>query len=148
MSDKIQIVIKGNPQSKQRYEFTTKGGKFRTYTPEKTILFENLVKIKAEEQFSQALTGAIKVSIEFYLPRPKYLEWQTKPMPVVFCSKRPDIDNLAKSVIDGLTKIAFKDDGQIADLCLKKFYHASENKKYQTTDIKEPMIIINIQEIE
>ena len=49
-------------------------------------------------------------------------------MPPQYCDKRPDIDNLAKSVIDGLNTIAFKDDGQIADLRITKHYHSGDEE--------------------
>jgi len=57
-------------------------------------------------------------------------------MPRQYCDKRPDIDNLAKSVIDGLNNIAFKDDGQIADLHITKHYHSGE---------QEPRTVITVE---
>ena len=124
----VSFVIKGIPKVKQRPRFATRNGKVVTYTPKTTATFENLVKLKAEKEFSRPLTGAICVAIRFYLPRPKRIIWKTKPMPETYSDKRPDIDNLAKSVIDGLTGIAFKDDGQIADLHVTKKYHAGDNE--------------------
>ena len=37
-------------------------------------------------------------------------------------TKKPDIDNLCKSVLDGMAGIVFKNDGQIASLHAKKVY--------------------------
>lgn len=124
----VSFVIKGIPKVKQRPRFAKRYGKVLTYTPKTTASFENLVKINAEKEFSNPLDGAIRLAIRFHLPRPKRLLWKTKPMPEVYSDKRPDIDNLAKSVIDGLNGIAFKDDGQIADLHVTKKYHAGNNE--------------------
>ena len=49
-------------------------------------------------------------------------------MPEIHSDKRPDIDNLAKAVIDGLNGIAFNDDAQIADLHVTKKYHAGDGQ--------------------
>ncbi len=83
---------------------------------------------KAEEQFKHPLDGSISLAIRFYLPRPKRLIWKRRPMPEVYSDKRPDIDNLAKAVIDGLNGIAFRDDGQIADLHITKKFHAGDDE--------------------
>jgi len=124
----VMFVIKGIPKVKKRPIFSTKGGKVRIYTPKTTATFENLVKIKAEEHFRHPLEGSICLAIRFYLPRPQRLIWKSKPMPELFSDKRPDIDNLAKAVIDGLNSVAFKDDGQIADLHITKKFHAGEDE--------------------
>jgi len=113
---------------KKRPRFASRNGRIYTYTPKTTASFENLVKLKAETNFSKPLQGAIQLTIHFYLPRPQRLIWKTKPMPSQYCDKRPDIDNLAKSVIDGLNTIAFKDDGQIADLRITKNYHSGDEE--------------------
>jgi Holliday junction resolvase RusA-like endonuclease len=120
----ITFEIEGKPTAKERPYFSSKGGKFRVFTPSTTARFENLVKIKASPLFSQPLMGPVSISIFFYLPRPKYLVWKNKPMPFLYSDKRPDIDNLTKSVIDGLNGIAFHDDAQISRLEVEKGYHA------------------------
>lgn len=124
----VTFVIKGLPKVKQRPRFASRSGKVITYTPKTTASFENLVKLKAENKFKRPLDGAIGLAIRFYLPRPQRMIWKTRPMPEVCCDKRPDIDNLAKAIIDGLNGIAFKDDGQIADLHITKKYHAGDGE--------------------
>ena len=41
-------------------------------------------------------------------------------------TKKPDIDNIAKIVLDALNKLAFKDDNQITKLNLEKIYSEEE----------------------
>jgi len=134
------FVIKGIPKVKQRPRFATRNGKVLTYTPKTTATFENLVRLQAEKEFIHPLNGAIRLAIRFHLPRPQRMIWKTKPMPETYSDKRPDIDNLAKSVIDGLTGIAFKDDGQIADLHVTKKYHSGD------TEPKTIVIVENTRE--
>ena len=134
----VSFVIRGIPKVKKRPKFSTQGGKIRTYTPKTTAEYENLVKLKAEEKFKHPLKGSVCLAIRFYLPRPQRLIWKKKPMPEIYSDKRPDIDNLAKAVIDGLNGIAFFDDGQIADLHITKKFHAGDD---------EPKTIIMINNV-
>ena len=41
-------------------------------------------------------------------------------------TKKPDIDNVVKIVLDALNKIAFKDDNQITKLYVEKIYGLEE----------------------
>lgn len=61
------------------------------------------------------LEGPVKVSITFRMPEPKS---NTRRLPHV----RPDVDKLARAVLDGLTGAAFADDCQVVDLRARKVY--------------------------
>jgi crossover junction endodeoxyribonuclease RusA len=63
------------------------------------------------------LTGcATRVQITFRLPKPK-----STPARVLFPVKRPDIDKLARAVLDGLVAGgALADDSQVVDLLVSK----------------------------
>ena len=133
-----EIIISGTPVAKARPRgFKTKSGKLGFYTPAHSKNFEYLVRKRAEELFSQPLKKPIKIDILFLMPRPKNLYWKTRSMPRVPCTKRPDLDNLIKSVTDGLNKIAYNDDGQIAKINALKEYHSGD---------EGPKTIIRIEE--
>ena len=36
--------------------------------------------------------------------------------------KKPDVDNIAKAVFDSLNGIAYKDDAQVVELSMSKYY--------------------------
>lgn len=62
----------------------------------------------------------VMLSIRFNLPKPK-----SYPKRVVQHTKKPDIDNYAKALIDGLVKARIlEDDGLITDLSVYKRYIA------------------------
>lgn len=63
------------------------------------------------------LEGAVSVQATFYLPRPK-----SRPKRHFWPDRRPDIDKLARSLLDALTSIAFGDDNQVIDLKVRKRY--------------------------
>ena len=56
------------------------------------------------------------MSLTFLFPRPIGKQWTTKPMPREWKAKKPDVDNLVKSVLDALNGLAFQDDAQIVQL--------------------------------
>jgi len=130
----IEFTIKGEPKSKQRPIFSNRNGKVRVFTGKATASFENHVKLIAEDNFKTPFSNSVGIHIKFYLHRPKYLIWKTKPMPAIYNPKRPDIDNLIKSVVDGLNGIAFKDDAQIVNIRAEKLYHSGDG--FSRTEIK------------
>ena len=69
----VSFVIKGIPKVKERPRFATRKGKVITYTPKSTASFENLVRLKAEKEFTKPLAGSVKLAIRFYMSRPKRL---------------------------------------------------------------------------
>lgn len=65
------------------------------------------------------LAGHLGVRVKFVMPRPKSLP-KTKPTPPH--TKRPDVDKLARAVLDALTNVVWLDDSQIVDLHPTKRY--------------------------
>ena len=124
----INIIIYEEPKSKGRPVFSTKGGKLRAYTSKKTSSYENTIKKKAKEVIPVPMECAVGIHIKFYLHRPKRLYWKDKEMPAIHCTKRPDLDNLSKAIVDGLNGVAFKDDRQIVNMHSEKYYHSGNNK--------------------
>ena len=104
------------------------------YTPTRTKDYESLVEQYFLLKYPRfkVLEGRIKVSIIAYFSIPKttkkadineMLENNISP------TKKPDIDNIVKSILDSMNKFAFKDDNQITKLEVEKKY-ALEDKIY------------------
>jgi crossover junction endodeoxyribonuclease RusA len=68
----------------------------------------------------QVLTGPVRLTIAFYLPRPKSL-----PKRVQACTKAPDTSKLVRALEDALTRIVYHDDAQVVELVAGKFYAAA-----------------------
>ena len=82
----------------------------------------------ARERWHYAPGEPFAVKITFVIPRPaghlrtgKYAG-QVKESAPLWPAVRPDIDKLARAVLDGLTGAVFSDDGQVAVLTLAKVY--------------------------
>lgn len=121
----ITFTIPGKPQPKQRPRVTKRG---ITYTPKETLLYEAQVAEAAQksELLPQSPTeNPLKLILWCYMPIPK--SWSKGKQEEarrgkIFPTSRPDIDNLAKIIMDALNGIAYKDDAQIVQLVINKRY--------------------------
>lgn len=67
-------------------------------------------------------SGPCLVTIDAYLPRPKRLMRKKDPDGAIPAPVRPDLDNLAKAILDGLQGVAYADDGAVCELRIRKLY--------------------------
>jgi crossover junction endodeoxyribonuclease RusA len=96
-----ELVIPGPPVPKGR----PRKGKGRWYTPRSTIEFEEHVAWVARAQRTRFGDDPVRVSIEIWTQR----------------SLRGDLDNYAKSILDGLQKGGlFNNDRQVVGLDVQK----------------------------
>lgn len=117
----IQFEIKGRPQAKQRPRFS----RGHTYTPKETVKFEKYVKECFEESKYEMLSGTLKATLTFIYEVPKSKSKSIKNdmlNHVIRPTQRPDLDNLAKSILDSLNGLAYEDDSQIVELNCTKYY--------------------------
>ena len=123
----ISFIIPGKPQPKQRPRVTIKG----TYTPQATVDYERLVGWQCRSVYKgKPLTTALKLTVRVFIKLPKRTvkekgDWHTS---------RPDLDNIIKSIKDGLNGIAYEDDSQIVKIEATKQW-ASED--YVIVEIEE-----------
>lgn len=119
MIDRLVFVVPGRPQAKQRPRTVRAGAGVRTYTPDETIAYEGLVRWCALGAVAQtgwvAGDDLFKVSIQFVYPAPKSAKESR------YKASRPDIDNLSKSVMDGLGRCGvIGDDSRVVKLLAEK----------------------------
>ncbi|WP_280201288.1 RusA family crossover junction endodeoxyribonuclease [Nocardia cyriacigeorgica] len=74
------------------------------------------VALAVHQQGWQPLDGPVAVDLTFVMPRPKSTPKRWTPAAV----KRPDIDKLARAILDAITGQAFADDSQVVELNLTK----------------------------
>lgn len=119
----ICFTIPGKPFAKERHRVGVVSGHARAFTPPKTRSFEQKVAEIARPMFPSPLEGAVKLRIVATFEIPK--SWSKKrrsEMIGAYHTQKPDGDNLAKSILDGLNRVAFADDAQVADQrCVKRW---------------------------
>lgn len=134
---KVNFVIQGKVQAKQRPRFNRYSGK--TYTPNETIAYENWVKTCYLEKYKdkELMEKPLKVTIKAYFEIPKSTSKKRKQQMMdneILPMVKPDTDNIAKGVLDSLNGIAYKDDKQVVELIVNKFY---SNTPYVSVMIEE-----------
>lgn len=55
---------------------------------------------------------------------------------LMFPTKKPDIDNIAKSILDALNKLAYRDDTQVVTLHMEKHYAENPRVEVEIEEIK------------
>lgn len=127
----------GDIVGKARPRMNTRTG--RAYTPTKTKNYEYFLRqwfIRKYPNF-KTIEGRVKVSIVAYFDIPKSTSMKKKKEMLegnISPTKKPDIDNIVKVVLDSMNKFAFKDDTQVVKLEVEKKYFV------------EPKIYVKIEE--
>ena len=100
-------------------------------TPTSTKDYENLIKQYFQIKYPRYVPfeNRVSVTIKAYFKVPKTTTKKDKALieeGKLSPTKKPDIDNVVKIVLDALNKMAFKDDNQITKLQVEKFYGEEE----------------------
>lgn len=127
----MMVRINGLIQPKGRPRFARRGAYVKTYTPKATKDSEEYIRAEYLRQTrqKQPLEGAVNVCIEFHYAPPKGTsKTQTVEMLMgkIHRTKKPDIDNLEKTILDALNGVAWVDDKQIIELHAIKKYDSQD----------------------
>lgn len=137
---KVKFCIMGEPTGKGRPRFRNAGAFVQTYTPKETADYEKLVKKEYSRQcsdfrFPDGTPLDMRVMAYYKIPksaskkkRKDMIEHRIRPL------KKCDWDNIGKVIADSLNGVAYKDDVQIVDGLVRKFYSET------------PRVVVTIQE--
>lgn len=107
----IKIIIPGRPVPKERPRLTVDGRKKYIYTPKETSKFEKQVALAAlTAADGKVLFGDIAINIKLYFSDRKF----------------GDLDNYAKSILDGLQGVLFENDKQVSKLHIERYIDKNE----------------------
>ena len=120
----VTFSIPGKPFAKQRPRFSRKFG--RAFTPAETVSFERQVGQIATQHFPQPLGGPICLTVIATFEPAASWSKKKRAEHIGRChAQRPDYDNLLKAVADGLNRIAYADDAQIASASIRTVWGAT-----------------------
>ena len=134
----VKFTVPGKPTGKGRPRFNRKTGK--TYTPKGTAAYERVVQRAYLATAPDVhLTGPIRAKISACYGIP--MSWPNKKIEAalaghIFPTVKPDLDNVAKAVLDALNGIAYDDDSSIVQLIICKSY------------AYPPCVIVTLEEME
>ena len=110
------ITIPGRPVPKARPRLGVRGKTAYVYTPPATREYEKLVGWVAKCNRCKPIDGAVAVTL------------------TVYTRGKMDVDNIAKSILDGLNGVAYEDDDQVVELLVKK--HKVKRKEEERVEIE------------
>jgi len=126
----IRFEIPGDPVAKARPRVVRVGPFTRAFTPDRTVRFEDSVRLHAQAAGAKCLSGAVALEVEAVWPM-KGQPRKRVPRPSSPKTTRPDLDNVAKAVLDALNGVAYFDDGQVCELHVTK-RHAAQGEPART----------------
>ena len=117
--------IPGPPVGKERPRVS----RGHTYTPERTVAYEQWVLLHARNARVRPLEGPLKMQVVWC--KQVTASWSKKrkaeALLGVYATGTPDLDNVVKSISDALNGIAYQDDAQIAVLWASRIYVAGDS---------------------
>lgn len=123
---RINFTVMGEPKGKGRPRFCRNTG--HAITPKDTVNYETLVKMEytqacGEQMFPDDAMLDMRIKAYYSIPKSAskkrhaaMLSGDIRP------TKKPEMDNVIKIIADSLNKIAYRDDTQIVDCQVRKFY--------------------------
>lgn len=125
----LKFRIPGECRGKMRPKASAFGGHAKVYTPAKQVEYENWVRLcfkNAFPDFEPIEAGRpIEAHISVFLAVPQAFSKKKRKEAlegIIKPTRKPDVDNAAKSVLDSLNGISFHDDAQIVSLRVDKAY--------------------------
>lgn len=122
MTFQLIFSVEGDPVGKQRPRFS----RGRTYTPKKTVDYESMIASKALSAMCPSLPLETPVAVYIYINHAIPASYSKKRKEACLNRferpKKPDLDNVAKSFLDAMNGIVYKDDVQVVSLHVTKRY--------------------------
>ena len=121
----VVFEVPGEPRGKGRPRFSKTGP---TYTDSETRAYENKIVVYYRKQlraFRWPESAFISVEVTAFYPIPKSAtKAATAAMREgkILPSRKPDIDNVMKVVLDALNGVAYKDDSRVVRVEAQKVY--------------------------
>lgn len=126
MSNAIEFTVYGEPVAQARPRATTINGRVKMYDPKKSSEYKNYIRLVASQHApKELLDGPIQLDVKIYKPTLKSFSKKKKEMAeqgVLRPTTKPDVDNYVKAIKDALKNVIWKDDSQVVDLQVSKFY--------------------------
>lgn len=118
----VAFIVRGTPAPQgSKRAFVANGRAIITEDNKKSAPWRDSVSAAAVDAMDGALPidAPVEVSVTFYFVRPASVKPAKRPFPSV----KPDVDKLARAVLDGLTAGGvFTDDSRVVDLTARKRY--------------------------
>jgi Holliday junction resolvase RusA-like endonuclease len=110
------LFVHGIPKAQPRPRMTVSG---HVYNPDSADVWKEIVRTTFNAFHKPPITHPIRLQVNFFLPRPKSIKGEI----AVPHTKKPDVDNLLKAVMDSMTAAGvWKDDALVYATEAGKWY--------------------------
>ena len=142
------IVVPGPAVGAARPRVTTTAdGRSLTYIPANAKKWETHCAILARQAHrGPPIAGAVAVSVEVWVSRPKRLRGQRGDRQVRMATGKPDLDNVVKLAMDALVRgLVLKDDTLVAELTARRHWLGIDD---DGSDIGSPRVEVSWSTLE
>lgn len=144
MSDFRPVVftVPGEPQGKGRPRIGRVGAHARMFTPAKTVAYEGLVALAAQEamQGREMITGPVLIELHILHGVPQSMSKKRKAQALageLLPMKKPDTDNVLKAICDGCNGVVWCDDVQATDGAFRRRYSETPGVRVRIVPLME-----------
>ncbi|PEQ75169.1 hypothetical protein CN478_20675 [Bacillus cereus] len=131
----IKFTVLGEPVAQGRPRAGIRNGKINMRDPMKSRNFKQYVRLVASQNApEELLEGPLFLEVKVYKPLLKKFSKKKRleaEQGLIRPATKPDVDNYAKGILDGLNSVLWKDDNQVVDLHVSKWY--SEKPRIEVT---------------
>lgn len=124
----VSFRVPGAPVAQPRPRAVMRGRRAGVYVDTSGPIgaYRDSVAALCRQAVTERFSGPVAVVLHFVFPRPQRMVWRRRPMPAEWRCTKPDIDNLAKAVMDSMNGVAWHDDGQVVAMSATKVTAAGE----------------------
>ena len=131
---KYRLTIEGHADGKARPRFF----KGRVFSPKDTHGFSDKIQAQARGAHIEKIDGPVALSVYVHRAIPKSASKKRKALlQWTWCSSKPDLDNVFKSVMDALNGIAWNDDTQVARIAGGRWWSEEPYTVIEITSLEE-----------
>jgi Holliday junction resolvase RusA-like endonuclease len=138
----MQIIfdVLGDPRGKGRPRFSRFGKFTKVYTDQQTFDYETAIGISASQAMGSSKPLETPLAVFLYIRLPVPPSYSKKRSEACLSglehpTKKPDIDNVAKTFLDAMNGIVYKDDVQVMRLVVQKVYDS------------HPSVVVHVKEM-
>jgi Holliday junction resolvase RusA-like endonuclease len=123
VTDALMFTVPWPPVPTGRARAAVVAGRARIYQPSKTQAAQAALRAHVAAELGddwQPLDVPLLLAVTAYLPMPSSMPKSRRE--TALPSKRPDVDNLARTLLDALSGLVWSDDARIVNLNIRKRY--------------------------
>jgi len=137
----VKVIIPGEPCAQGRGRAAVVNGRAHIFDPKKSRSWKGAAQCHMQEAMGdrKPFTGALQIFIKAVFTCPKSDYKKTREVPERWHTKRGDIDNVVKAVLDAGNGVLWLDDAQVCSVSAQKVIAAQG---------EPPNVVVRVRELD